>query len=157
LSFKGSYSVTFDRVIRTTNGFVSEIKLSIYSSPVICNATINADHNKIFDASMFHEVMGHCGMDKLQKTVNIHDFKGKSGICEDCAVAKARQKNVNKEWKGSSKIPGERIYLEISSVRDVSFGSAKFWVLIVDNILRENDRVINRFENCRDKYQIRSL
>jgi hypothetical protein len=106
---------------------------------------------------MFHEMMGHCGMDKLQKTVNIHDFKGKSGICKDCAVAKARQKNVNKEWKGSSKIPGERIYLEISSVRDVSFGSAKFWVLIVDNILRENDRVINRFENCRDKYQIRSL
>ena len=84
---------------------------------------------------MFHEIMGHCGMDKLQKTANIHGFKltGKSAICEDCALAKARQKNVNKEWKGSSKLPGERIYLDISSVRDVSFGGAKFWVLIVDD------------------------
>jgi hypothetical protein len=43
---KGPCSVTFDRVIRTTNGFVSGIKLSIYPSPVICNAMINAEHNK---------------------------------------------------------------------------------------------------------------
>jgi hypothetical protein len=119
---KGPCSVTFDRVIRTTNGFVSGIKLSIYpypvSSPVSCNAMINVEHNKGIDINVFHEMMSHCGVDKLQKAADIHGLKltGKPTICENCALAKARQKNVNKEWKGSSKIPGERIYLDISSV-----------------------------------------
>jgi hypothetical protein len=136
---KGPCLVTFDRLIWTTNGCVSGIKLSIYpypvSSPVGCNAMINAEHNKGIDINVFHEMMSHCGVDKLQKTADIHGLKltGMLTICENCALAKARQKNVNKEWKGSSKIPGERIYLDISSVRDVSFGGAKFWVLIVDD------------------------
>jgi transposase InsO family protein len=45
----------------------------------------------------------------------------------------ARQKNVNKEWKGGSQIPGEQVYLDISSIKDVSYGGYKFWVLIVDD------------------------
>jgi hypothetical protein len=71
---KGPCSAVFDRVILTTNGFVSGIKLSVYSSPVICNATIKADHNKIFDVNMFHEMISHYSMDKSQKTANIHGF-----------------------------------------------------------------------------------
>jgi hypothetical protein len=69
---KGPCSLTFDRVIRTTNGFVSGIKLSVYSSPVMCNAIINANHNKSYDVNVFHEMLGHCGMDKLKKTANIY-------------------------------------------------------------------------------------
>jgi hypothetical protein len=101
---KGPSLVTFDRLFRTSNGFVSGIKLFICSSPLICNAIINADHNKGIDANMFHEMMSHCGVDKLEKTADIHGLKltGKLTICENCALAKARQKNVNKEWKGSS-------------------------------------------------------
>jgi hypothetical protein len=105
-------------VIWTTNGFVSGFKLSIYPSPVICNAMMNAEHNRGINVNVFHEMMSHCGVDKLQKTADIHGLKltGKLTICKNCALAKARQKNVNKEWKGSSKIPGERIYLDISLV-----------------------------------------
>jgi hypothetical protein len=104
-------------LIQTTNGFVSGIKLSIYSSPVICNAMINSDHNKGIDVNMFHETISHCGVDKLQQTADIHGFKltGKLTICKNCTLANPRQKNVDKEWKGSSKIPGERIYLDITS------------------------------------------
>jgi hypothetical protein len=59
---------------------------------------------------------------------------GNIEVCQDCALAKARQKNFNKEWKGGSHVPGEkRIYLDISSVRDLRTAGAKFWVLIVDN------------------------
>ena len=78
--------------------------------------------------------MVHCGTEKQQKTASIHGFKlvGNVEVFQDCVIAKARQKNVNKEWKGGSQVPGERIYLDISSVRDLSFGGAKFWVLIVD-------------------------
>ena len=74
-------------------------------------------------------------MDRLQKTAKIHGLKlkGDFEVCEDCAIAKARQKNVNKVWKGGSQIPGERLYLDISSIKEKSFGGAKFWVLIVDD------------------------
>jgi hypothetical protein len=82
---------TFGRAIRTTNGFVSGIKLSIYPSPVICHAIINVEHNKSIDINILHEMMSHCGVDKLQKTAYIHGFKltGKLTICENCALAKA--------------------------------------------------------------------
>ncbi len=44
-----------------------------------------------------------------------------------------RQENVNKECKGKSKVPEEGIYFDISSVRDVKFGGAEFWALVVDD------------------------
>jgi hypothetical protein len=50
---QGLSSVKFDIVIQTTNGFVSEIKLTIYSFPVICNVIKNADHNQGIDVNMF--------------------------------------------------------------------------------------------------------
>jgi hypothetical protein len=39
---------------------------------------------------------------------------------------------VNKDWKGGSNTPGERLYVDISSIKGKSFGGAKFWALIVD-------------------------
>jgi len=83
----------------------------------------------------FHKILGHCGSDRLEKTAKIHNFKlcGEFQTCEECAIAKGRQKNINKEWKGGSQVPGERLYLDISSVRDASYGGSKFWALIVDD------------------------
>jgi hypothetical protein len=46
---------------------------------------------------------------------------------------RARQKNVNKNWLGSSNLPGERLYVNISLIKERSFGGAKFWALIVDD------------------------
>ena len=132
---KGSATVTFDRLIRTTNGSVSAIKMSINTPPVAYSATKSSITSKGIKINTFHEMLGHCGLDRLQKTASIHDLKltGNFKVCEDCAVAKARQKNLNKDWKGGSQSPGERLYLDISSVRDASYGGSKFWVLIVDD------------------------
>jgi hypothetical protein len=49
----------------------------------------------------------HCGVNRLKKTANIHGLKlkGEFKVCEDCAVAKARQSNVNQSWKGGGKVP----------------------------------------------------
>jgi hypothetical protein len=46
---------------------------------------------------------------------------------------KARQKNVKKEWKGGSQIFGERLYIDISSIKNESYSASKFWALIVNN------------------------
>jgi hypothetical protein len=79
-------------------------------------------------------MLGHCGLDRLENTGRIYDFKlsGKFEACEVCAIAKARQQNLNKDWKGGSEVPGERLYLDISSIKDTSSGGSKFWALIVD-------------------------
>jgi hypothetical protein len=44
------------------------------------------------------------------KTIKIYGFKssGSFDTCEQCAIAKAQQKkNFNKDWLGSSNLPGE--------------------------------------------------
>jgi hypothetical protein len=65
----------------------------------------------------------------LKKTSQVHGLKlkGDFKVCEDCAVAKARQKNLNKDWKGGSQVSGE------SSIRDESYGGSCFWDLLIDD------------------------
>jgi hypothetical protein len=60
-------------------------------------------------------------------------LKGEFKVCEDCAVAKARQRNVNQDWKGRSKVLGERVYPGISSIKGESYGGSCFWALLVDD------------------------
>jgi hypothetical protein len=73
-------------------------------------------------------MLGHFNLDRLEKTAKIHDLKlnGEFKTCEDFAIAKARQKNINKEWKGGSQVPGEQLYLDFSSIKDTSYGGSKF-------------------------------
>jgi hypothetical protein len=116
---KGSVSVTFDRVIKTVNGSISGIKMTTHDHFVAYLANGSLTAIKEIDVNKFHEMIGHCGVDRLKKTANIDGlkFKGEFKVCEDCALAKARQRNVNKDWKGGSQVPGERVYLDISSIK----------------------------------------
>jgi hypothetical protein len=88
-----------------------------------------------YDIKHLHKVFGHCGQEILKNTIKMYGFKssGDFDTCEQCAIAKARQKNVNKNWLGSSNLPGEHLYVDISSIKERSIGGAKFWALIVDD------------------------
>jgi hypothetical protein len=76
-------------------------------------------------------------------------------VCEECAIAKARQKNTNKVAKGGSKTSGARIYIDMSSIKGESFGGSKFWALIVDvytdfcwrNFLKKKSDLKEKFVN----------
>jgi hypothetical protein len=70
---------------------------------------------------------------RLKKTANIHGLKlkGEFKVCEDCAVDKPRQRNINKDWKGRIQVTGERVYLDISSIKGESYGGSCFWALVV--------------------------
>jgi hypothetical protein len=93
------------------------------------------EQEQIFARTVANQAMTRCGVDCLKKTENIHGLKlkGEFKVCEDCAVAKARQRNVNKDWKGGSQVPGERVNLDISSIKGESFGGSCFWALVVDD------------------------
>jgi hypothetical protein len=132
---KGSVSITLDRVIKTVNGSISDIKMTTHDPAVAYLAKGSLTTIKEIDVDKFHEMIGHCGVDRLKKTANIHGLKlkGEFKICEDCELAKARQRNVNKDWKGAIQVPGERVYLDISSIKGESHGGSCFWALVVDD------------------------
>ena len=48
-------------------------------------------------------------------------------------MEKARQKIIDQDWKGVSQAPGERVYRDISSIGDESYGGSCFWVLLLDD------------------------
>ena len=104
-----------------------------YDNPVAYNA-IHDVLKRGIEINKFHKMLRCCGSDRLEKAARIHGFKliGEFNTCEECAVSKARQKNVKKEWKRVSQIPKERLYIDISSIKNASYGGSKFWVLIVD-------------------------
>jgi hypothetical protein len=97
------------------------------------NASIN--NERIYDINHLHKLFGHCSQEMINKTIKMYGFKssGSFDTCKQCAIAKARQKNVNKHWLGSGNLQGERLYVDISSIKERSFGAAKFWASIVDD------------------------
>jgi hypothetical protein len=77
----------------------------------------------------------HCGLETLKSTSKMYGLKhsGNFETCKECSVAKAQQKNVNKNLLNSNDLAGERLYIDISSIAEKSFGRAKFWALIIDD------------------------
>jgi hypothetical protein len=131
---KGNVSLTFDKIMKTKNGFVPGIRLMPVLSD-IGTAVVESGKGESIDVNNLHKILGHCGDESTRLTGKAFGFNvtGKFDTCEACSVAKARQKNVNKEWKGGSTTSGEQLYVDISSIKGNSFGGAKFWALVVDD------------------------
>jgi hypothetical protein len=134
---KKHITLTFDQVIKTLDGgCVTGVKMQ----PILSErayggrAHTTIEKEKNFNVNHLHRIFGHCGHETLKNTIKMYGFNS-SGVletCEECAIAKAQQKNVNKNWLGSRNVPCERLYMDISSIKQRSFGGAKFWALIVD-------------------------
>jgi hypothetical protein len=60
------------------------------------NASIS--NEKSDDINHLHEFFGHYGQEVLNTTITMYGFKssGDFDTCEKCDIAKAQQKNVNK-------------------------------------------------------------
>jgi hypothetical protein len=132
---KASACITFDRIIKILDGTVSGIKMVSLGSPTAYASQNKTDSSKSINVNKFHKMIGNYGVDCTKETDQVHGLKlkGDFKVCEDCVVAKARQKNLNKDWKGGSQAPEERVYLDICSIGDESYGGSCFWVLLVDD------------------------
>jgi hypothetical protein len=73
--------------------------------------------------------------DSAKKTADFYGWKttGDSNACEDCATAKARQNNLKKTTETKSNLAGERLMIDISSIKGESFGGSNYWLLILDD------------------------
>jgi len=59
-------------------------------------------------------------------------IRGKMDNCENCAIGKMQQKNLEKGPKEKSSKPGFRFYIDIALSKFTSVGGSKFWFLAVD-------------------------
>ena len=86
----------------------------------------------------FHQNTRHIANAYLQDTAKYYgiELSGTIPNCGSCSIKKIRQKNFPKENTNKSTIPGDRMYLDISSMTQASSGCNKHWTLIVDEAMR---------------------
>ena len=100
--------IIFDRVSKAGNSVLPAAKMVI-KNPEEVNATIvNGKQSKEY----FHKV--------------------KVNNCLSCSLEKIRQKIIPKKNEDKSRNPGERMYLDISSMRKPNMGGRQHWVMLVD-------------------------
>ena len=82
----------------------------------------------------FHNLTGHAGLHVMKDTAKHYklELTGEIEKCVHCAVEKIRKKNIAKVNENKSSIPGERMYLDISSMKHDSQGGKKHWAMLVD-------------------------
>jgi hypothetical protein len=88
------------------------------------------------DINKLHTLFGHPNSQVLAATVSKYDFNTKNTLehnCPNCAICKAKQKNLNKFNSNPSAELGGRINIDISSVETPSYGGDNFWLLIQDD------------------------
>jgi hypothetical protein len=108
--------------------------LGIELHPIPNHISANA-HS--LDINKLHTMFGHPNSKVLAASVSKYGFKTKNTLehtCPNCAICKAKQKNLNKFISNPSTELGGRINIDISSVQTLSYGSANFWLLIQDDL-----------------------
>ena len=90
---------------------------------------------KRIDETDLYGRLGHVSKEVMQKTAKHYgwDLRGHVHKCENCDMGKMRKKNVKKTTEKRSEKGGERLFLDISSVKGKSYGGSKFWILVVDD------------------------
>ena len=82
-----------------------------------------------------HACMTHPGENTTRLTAKYYGMKIQGTLlpCEDCALSKARQSNLNKTTDVRSKVKGERLCIDISYTGKTSLGGSVYWILIMDD------------------------
>ena len=130
LTHEDHKTIIFNRVLKAGNSVLLAAKMVIKNPEEVNAAIVNGKQSKEY----FHRVTGHAGhhlMDATAKYYKVY-LTGKVNNCLSCSLEKIRQKNIPKKNEVKSKNPGERMYLDISSMRKASMGGRQHWVMLVD-------------------------
>ena len=122
--------IIFDRVLKAGNSVLLAAKMVIKNPEEVNAAIVNGKQSKEY----FHRVTGHAGHHSMEATAKYYkvDLTGKVNNCLSCSLEKIRQKNISKKNEYKSENPGERMYLDISSMRKPSMGGRQHWVMLID-------------------------
>ena len=162
---KGNTKISFDQMIKTKSGFVLGVKMS---QMVRDGALASLNQGDVVKINDLHCQLGHVSEDATRQTAKFYGWKlqGTMTECAECAIAKSRQQNLNKEKEPKAQTKGERLFIDTSSIKNKSIGGNKFWLLAVDDatdycwsiFLKSKDevgvRMIELIKELKDKYQI---
>ena len=113
---KGDMKIVFDQRIKTANMDLLGVKFL----RVIPEAAMTslAPGGKLKMSTLHHQ-LGHPSESMTRSTAKYLQIEvsGSMQPCENCAMGKARQKNVPKVNEHVSTIPGERLYIDLSSIK----------------------------------------
>ena len=121
--------IIFDKVLKAGNSVLLAAKMVIKNPEEVNAVIVNGKQSKEY----FHRVTGHAGhhlMDASAKYYKVN-LTGKVNNCLSCSLEKIRQKNILKKNEDKSENPGERMYLDISSMKKPSMGGRQNWVMLV--------------------------
>ena len=108
-------------------------------------AIVNGKQSKEY----FHRVTRHAEHHLRDATAKCYkvDLTGKVNKCQSCSLEKIKQKNIPKKNEDKSMNPGERMYLDISSMRKPSMGGRQHWVLLVDEATKYKKSIFLKKKN----------
>ena len=123
-------AIIFDQMIKCGSSILMGAKMKIFN---IRQGIYLAQEKKMSKKS-FHQKTGPTTNAYLQDTAKYYgiELSGTIPTYVSCSIEKIRQKNIPKENASKSKPPGDRMYLDMSSMAQASSGGNKHWALMVD-------------------------
>ena len=121
--------ILFDKIIKGGSGQL----LGVEIIPQNEHACITRDMCISYES--FHEKLGHPNENITKRTALHMGIKLKEAAdskCHSCIIGKSRRKNIPKINDSKATEKGERISIDISSINHISFGGAKYWLMIQD-------------------------
>jgi hypothetical protein len=130
---KDGVSLTFDKIIPSGDGYLCGVEI-VPARETAAAATTLAE-GATLDINDFHLIMNHAAEETLHLTAKAHGIKltGKLKPCFACKTANARKPKISKSTENVASKHGERIFIDISSIKFKSYGGTKYWLLAVDD------------------------
>ena len=125
---KNNIEVSFKERIKCGTGHVFGIRTM--KNKEAANVTLTKPNTKWIHEAFCHSNMTQAKLAAKRLGMNVETVDEKYD-CEECKIAKAKQKPVPKVDTNKSSTPGERLCIDTSSVK-TSKSLQRFWVLVED-------------------------
>ena len=131
---KEDYHLTFDKIFATGSGQLLGVEIKPDEEHPTVSLLIGA--LKIYED--IHEKLGHPNDQVVQNTakhygVQTNQKEEKKHKCVYCAAGKHKKSPIPKTVRYKTSFIGERINIDITSVKTQSFGGAKYWLMVQDD------------------------
>jgi hypothetical protein len=125
----GEYGIHFNKELPHGDGIIMTTDI-IPTQHHCANAVVSAIPYKDL-----HHQLRHAHQETILQTAEAYDIPLSNvttiPLCVDCAFGKIEVKNLGQTTNQATK-NGERISMDISSIHQISFVGAKFWLLLQD-------------------------
>ena len=130
-------SILFDRVLRFDDAILLATTIMI-----LPKLNLEGPHTstleRIISKKMFHQVTGHAGQQLMADTAKYYgvNVTGKVTKCLSCFFGKGQGTEYTKKNESTAKPQRERLYLDISSMKDEGLGGRRHWAMILNETTR---------------------